>query len=387
MDMKNPYRFTFRKDKGVYYVTFRHIPGRWFTTKSPDMTGAVKFAEDEMRRGGLLKNTRIPTLREFTQEIFTEKDPYGIRKRAALRNHKYSAAYWEQNQGRVKNHIEPAFGSHLIDAITDIAIEDWFLSLQSTKGKKYQQLSDDSKNKVLLCFRMIMHEAKRQGFIDSNPAEKVRMITARHKARKEITKGELALLFPANSEDLLKIWLSDVWAGYFLVLRDTGFRPGEVAALQKKNYFPQLSGVYTEQSVNFRTREVQQSIKTTESGQKYKAGILTAQTCKVLDELAEIMRDDDYFFKVNGKLLRPEVSNKHLKGAAKRAKISLAGRTQYSFRHAFETTLAGRVENKVLLELMAHTAFHPEYDHRDPEHVLTQLQPVREILENADSPT
>lgn len=381
MSMKNPYRFNFRKDKGVFYVTFRHIPGRWFSTKSQDMTGAVKFAEDEMRKGGLLKDTRVPTLKDFTCEIFTEKDPYGIRRRADLRNHKYSSSYWEQHQGRVKNHINPEFGNYLLDAITDIAIEDWFLSLQSTKGK--QQLSDDSKNKVLICFRMIMHEAKRQGFIETNPADQVRMITARHKSRHVITKGELALLFPVDRFDLMRIWLSEVWAGYFLILRDTGFRPGEVAALQKKNYFPKLSGVYTEHSVNFRTREVQQSIKTTDSGQKYKAGILTAQSCEVMDELASVMDHEDYFFHVNGRLLCPDVSNKHLRGAAKRAGVNLAGRTQYSFRHAFETSLAGKVEDKILLELMGHTTFHKEYDHREPGHILKQLQPVRELLENS----
>jgi len=118
------------------------------------------------------------------------------------------------------------------------------------------------------------------------------------------------------------------------------------------------------------------------AGQKYKAGILTTITCEYLDELADTMADDDFFFLVNGRLLRPEVSNKHLRGACKRAGVALEGRTQYSLRHSFETGLAGLVENKVLLELMAHTAFHPEYDHRGPEHVLEQLQPVRAILED-----
>jgi len=87
-------------------------------------------------------------------------------------------------------------------------------------------------------------------------------------------------------------------------------------------------------------------------------------------------------FRVYKGLIIPDVANKHLKGVYKRAGVPSLGRTQYSFRHTFETTLAGKVENKVLLELMAHTAFHPEYDHRKPEHVLAQLQPVRAILED-----
>jgi hypothetical protein len=39
------------------------------------------------------------------------------------------------------------------------------------------------------------------------------------------------------------------------------------------------------------------------------------------------------------------------------------------------------VENKVLIELMGHTSFRKEYDHRKPKNILTRLQPVREILE------
>lgn len=379
--MKNPYRFTYKKDKGVYYVTFRHIPGRWFSTRSADMPGAVRFAEDELRRGGLLNDTRIPTMSAFAKEIFTEKDPYGVRRRSEARNQGYSEAYWDQHQGRVENHIIPQFGSHLIDSITDVAIEDWILSLRSTKGKR-PPLSDDSKNKVLICFRMIMHEAKRQGHIEINPADNVRMINARNKPRREITKGELALLFPPDSDELMRIWLSKMWAGYFLILRDTGFRPGEVAGIQKRNYFPDLHGIYTEQSVSFRTRQIKDSIKTSKSGQKYKTGILTDQTCSILNDLSADMSDNQFLFMVGSRLISPDIANKHLKGAAKRAHVDLDGRTQYSFRHAFETTLAGRVENKVLLELMAHTTFHPEYDHRTPEHVLKQLQPVREILED-----
>lgn len=93
------------------------------------------------------------------------------------------------------------------------------------------------------------------------------------------------------------------------------------------------------------------------------------------------MDDDDFFFLIDGRLLCPEVSNKHLRGACKRAGVDLAGRTQYSLRHSFETGIAGLVENKVLIELMGHTSFRKEYDHRKPKKILTRLQPVREILE------
>lgn len=378
--MKTPYRFTYRKDKKCFYVTYRHIPGRWFSTGMATIEQAVLYAEDELRRGGVGKISTMPMLEVFTKGIFSTDDPYGIRRRNQGRNLVYSDSYYRDHQSRLEHYILPTFGKHLLDSITDVAIEDWLLSLFKYDDTK-TPLSDDSRNKVLMCFRLVMQEAKRQGYVDRNPAAEVRMINARNKRRRDIEDHELVRLFPSDRENLMRIWLNPMWAAYFLVFRDTGFRPGEVAGLQKRNYYPELHGIFTDQSVDYQTRKLKQSIKTTNEGQKYKAGILTSLTCEYLDELSIDMDDDDFFFLIDGRLLCPEVSNKHLKGACKRAGVDLAGRTQYSLRHSFETGIAGLVENKVLIELMGHTSFRKEYDHRKPKKILTRLQPVREILE------
>lgn len=42
--------------------------------------------------------------------------------------------------------------------------------------------------------------------------------------------------------------------------------------------------------------------------------------------------------------------------------------------------LAGRVEDKVLLDLMAHTHFRMVYDHRTPDDMIIQLQPLRQLI-------
>ena len=42
--------------------------------------------------------------------------------------------------------------------------------------------------------------------------------------------------------------------------------------------------------------------------------------------------------------------------------------------------MVGNVQTRNLLELMAHTRFRPEYDHRTPEMVLKQLEPIKETL-------
>lgn len=130
------------------------------------------------------------------------------------------------------------------------------------------------------------------------------------------------------------------------------------------------------------TRQLQHSIKTTAKGQPFKIGILTDQTERILKLRIEEIKGDSFLFKINGRFLRPEVSNKHFKSVMAKMQLDLNGRSQYSLRHSFETDIAGNVENKMLMELMAHTSYRAEYDHRTPEDLLKQLQPVKAILEN-----
>ena len=378
--MKVPYKFKWRGDRGAYYVSYKHIPGKWFSTGCATKEAAVLYADEQMRSTGVSKGKRMPTLGEFASGFFWPGDPHGHKMRNIARKLYYEDTYYMTHQARLDNYILPMFGKHLLDSITDVAIEDWILSLKSMRDKR-KDLTDDSRNKVLMCFRIVLQEAKREGYIDHNAAEDVRMINAEYKERIPYTADELSKLFPPDKERLLKIWGGMMWTTYFLVMRDTGFRPGEVAGLQKRNYFAEFHGLFTEQSVSFRTRQLKKSIKTTKKGKKYKTGILSNMTCAFLDELSADMLDTDFYFVIDGQLLCPEVSNKHLKGVYKRACVPSLGRTQYSFRHTFETELAGRVENKVLLELMGHTSFRDEYDHRKPHKILAQLQPVRALLE------
>lgn len=256
-------------------------------------------------------------------------------------------------------------------------IEDWLLELKSKASGK--ELSDDSKNKILMAMREIMGTAKRSGIIPNNPAKEVKLINAINKKRLPFTLEELVQMFPRDEKELLHIWGTRSWAVYFLVMRDTGFRPGEVAALTRNSYMPEHRGIYSTQSVSTPNKKVKNSIKTTSKGQPYKVGILTTQTIEQLEKLLPTV--DDMLFTVNGGPVYLDTANKHLRLSLARTKVPLLGRSQYGFRHAFETNLSGRIENKLLLELMGHTSYRPEYDHRTPGRILEQLQPMVELID------
>ncbi|MCF7940077.1 MAG: site-specific integrase [Spirochaetia bacterium] len=379
--MKSKYKFISRKGRAIQ-VSFAHIPGRWFSTQTHNHTEAVLWAERKLKEDlGSTVTKKDVTLKEFATGFFSE-DSQGYRKRNEKRKKFYSDHYYKAHQGRLDNYIIPRFGMFLLSAISDVMIEDWFVELVShTNGT---ELSDDSKNKVLFCFRMVLQEAKRQRYIKDNPALNVKEITAEHVRRDPFTDIELFKMFPRNEQDLLRIWGSRMWAAYFLVMRDTGFRPGEVAALSPSNISEKYQGVYTERSIDYRTAAVKDRIKTSDKGFKYKVGLLSDQAMKQIHKLlddAPIAGNDLLFQVKQGRPIIPDTANKHLRLSMSRAGILLNGRTQYSLRHSFETHLAGNVDQKILLELMAHTSFRKEYDHRTPEDILNQLQPAREVIE------
>lgn len=348
------------------------------------MKEAILWSEqklgEELKEGSPKKNL---TLKEFAEGFFSPADPHGWKKRQELRNHYYEDSFYEQHASRLSNYILPAFGHYLISAINDVMIDDWFLSLKR-KHKSNKPLADSTRNKILKCFRIILEEAKRQHIINRNPAKEIAMITERNAKRDHFNEIELFKMFPKSETELLYIWGDRCWASYFLVMRDTGFRPGEVAALTPENISFSYHGVYTERAIDYRTRKIKQRIKTSDKGYSYKVGLLTQQTIMHLRKLMEEqnIKKTDLLFRVDGiNAIIPDCANKHLKLSMRRAEISLNGRTQYSLRHSFETDLAGNVDEKIILELMAHTNYRTEYDHRTPEDILKQLQPALEVIE------
>jgi integrase len=141
--------------------------------------------------------------------------------------------------------------------------------------------------------------------------------------------------------------------------------------------------VYTSSSVDSIEKKLQDTIKTSKRGKKYKVGLLDGQTNRLLARYIETLPpDQELLFLVNGGLVTLATSNKHFKLSLSRAGVPLKGRSQYSLRHTFQTTIAGRIEREKILDLMGHTGYREEYDHRDGKRKLEQLQSIRPIIDS-----
>jgi integrase len=377
--MKREYRFRHRKNRKIE-VLFSGSE-KWVSSGADDEEVAMVWAESN-KYLYMSGRRRDPYLKDFAKDFWTRRDRGSIWHTNQLRKKFIKEDHYRISQGRVDNYIIPALGTYRLSQITPYMVDQWFLNLTKKDGSG--DLSDNSKNKILLCLSQIFDEAIRTEICFSNPCEKVRPITEEQTERLPMDDLEMRKLFPKEDKQVLWIWGGLMWACYFSIMKCTGWRPGEIAGLRIDGYYKNLSGIYTASSVDTQEKKLQDSIKTSKSGKKFKVGLLDAQTIRLLDEYIETIKDEDreLLFLVNGNLMTTFTSNKHFKGSLKRAEIPLKGRTQYSLRHTFQTKIAGEVEREKLQDLMGHTGYRQEYDHRAGIRKLEQLQSIRDVIEN-----
>ncbi len=369
--MKKPYRFWNRR--GKFYVQFAHTPGKWISTGCDDRDDAIRWAEAN-RRDEIKVNRKITTLNEFAKGFFVPGNELWF-KRLKRKKKTYASDYFRAHQGRLDNYILPEFGSRLITSINTMEIDNWFLDLRSVRTD--QELSDNAKNKVLHAFRIVMEEAKYQKVIEENVAASVEEISEENRERQHFDELEMQKLFPDDKDELLRIWQGLKWTVFFMIMRDTGFRPGEVAGLTRRAYYSSVGGIYTTGSIDTVTGKYKDSIKTTKKGKAYKLGLLEDITVSLLNQYLEETDpgiDELIFPAANTEGIKVETSLKHFKLSARRAKVKLDGRTQYCLRHSFETRKLMDLDLETVKELMGHTRYRREYDHRSGEERLMKLK-------------
>ena len=69
--MKNKYRFRHQPGRAIQ-VMFAHIPGKWISTGTEDMTKAVLWAENRLNEDMGIAVDKTMTLERFAKDFFTE---------------------------------------------------------------------------------------------------------------------------------------------------------------------------------------------------------------------------------------------------------------------------------------------------------------------------
>ena len=386
------FRLRERKGRNVE-VQFTARPGKWESTGSRDLYEATEYAENRLLNRGATTGTAkaVLTFGAFARDFFLRGDKDSHRARLESFGKNFGESYYLSNQSRLDNYLMPSLKDCPMSMITARDIENVYLNCKSIQdGRK---LSDNTRNKIRQTASYIFDDAAKKGVIPKNIVEDTGHIVEKPNRRDVFTVHEMRTLFPEDRKELRRIWGNStsryedsylLWATYFSIMYDTGFRPGEVSALSKDCF--KGNGVYTRKSVDGVTRELKNSIKTSTKGQPFKVGILSDYTLELLHDLC-METEGEYLFKINGDWMLCNTANKHLKEALIRAGIEPAGRTQYSFRHSFDTNMLNSINDDMQARdvqlLMGHTSYRREYDHRTAENLIDRLDgKVKGIVDN-----
>ena len=382
MHVSNSYRIRKRSEQRSWEVEFTDAKGIW------QSTGTKNIEEVESAVSRMLCNIGKPTVTrmkfsDFANHFFERDDEKSIRKRYEKMGKKKNEEWYYVNSGLLKNYLIPFFGEMQMANITDVMIEEWYMDLMSVRDDK--PLSSGSKLRILDCLSIIMKEAKRRRVIDTNPCDTVERIAGSSQEKHPFKLEEIRKLFPDDRMRLLSIWEDFMWALYYSIMVDTGFRASEIAGL-KVSDIRSDGGLYTECSVYRRT--LRDRIKTSEKGKNYKVGMLSDYTMALLNDYKAMygLKDSDFLFKArdNG-FIYSGISNAKLDKACINAGVERNNRTQHCFRHTFDTYMLRNCDGDMLnqddvRELMAHTGYRPEYDHRTSDDIIDRIMKVKPII-------
>lgn len=371
-----PYFLKLRKDRLVdgkpqYECRFADEPKKRIATGETTEKGAIAWAEARLR-GGVERTTKPKiTLLSFGVGFFLD-DTQGWVKRREARGHALTHKYLVCNEGYLVNHIYPYFGGRTLDSLTVREIDDCLIANPKSAA---------TKNKVINALRIVLGEAKDRGLVKENVAASLKPFPEISQKKAIFSSEELHRLFPNDAEGLVAVWGKLSWGLFFRVLAITGMRPGEVAALQWQDYFPELGGLVVTKAIESGTGRLK-GLKTEHSGKKAKAAMLDSETISLFREYKEglgAIEPMELIFTVpaTGNIIQNGITEKIFRGAMARAGLELAGRTPYSLRHTFQTRNVKRLKKEVVADMMGHTKFNPAYDQRTGTDLLEQYQWVR----------
>lgn len=320
-------------------------------------TGCRTIAEAEEK---ILKGNK-PYLKEYAKDFFQRKDNKSYRRYRQARNMDATENVYRAKQTYLDKYILKRFGNYRLDEIKARDIEDWFLTVKAVRHDN--ELSPVAKNLLLVAFRQVLDRAVVEGHIDTNPARAVKPISYIQKKKKPISQKELMVIFPNDDEELKKIW-GIPFHIFFMIFRETGFRPGEILALRYSDIRHDGS-VYTTRSYDHIQNKFNDTIKTTNKGKEYKVGFLSKRTLNLIGEGSGQIFDVKKVNQKSTNLVFKAVVKEYLN----RTDIS-----QYILRHAFMTELIGKYQKETIMELMGHTTWEKCYDDRTPEMIIENLR-------------
>jgi integrase len=304
------------------------------------------------------------------------------RKKAEEHGFEYTDKSFETLSGIAVNYIIPLYGEYEPSLLTPRKIKDRLIGIMGIKTRK--PLCGCVKNRILLCLSNIYSYLIEEDIVDKNPVKLSMPFSRKQKMyRGAITNAEMDLLFPKSHEDLLKLWRTQKYICAFLVLRDTGLRPGELVALKWKDWYAEKRFFPIVKAIEAGTRA---RLKGTKTG-SVKPALVKEETARELEILKAKTKPnpDDFIFAGMNNI--PYDTHRlcwNFRAGLKRAGIDKPEYTPYWLRYTFNTRGLENLPDEIVRRLMGHKTVGMTLRYRDAdvESLMREADRIRWLLEN-----
>jgi integrase len=281
----------------------------------------------------------------------------------------------------MKNYILPLWGEinprKLTVRMIDTAMEG------ITSGLTNRPLAGATRNRILSVLSELYAHLIEEGKVKINPVLNV----TRCRSKPERPRGAVSIttmkqLFPPEHDGMRKLYISQKYICAFLILRDTGLRPGELIALRWRDWHPDLRFFPIMRAIESGTREHEKGTKTGVT----KPAMVTPQAAEEMERLRKKARPlPEHFIFANYKGIPfdPHRLNWAFRRAVRLADIGRDDLTPYWLRHTFNTRALETLPDDVVRRLMGHSteAMTRHYRDADVDSLIREAEKIRETVD------
>jgi integrase len=237
-----------------------------------------------------------------------------------------------------------------------------------------------------------------EGIVRANPVREVeRCSPFPEKPRSALPTVEMAVLFPGVTEEvrhnillpdthekLLKVWRTQKYVCAFLILKDTGLRPGELLALKWRDWDAETRFFPILRAIESGTRD---QVKGTKTGAT-KPAIITERTAEEIEALRRKVRPEpeDYLLcNCHGIPYDTHRLSWNFRESVRRSGLDRPELTPYWLRHTYNTRMLEVLDDKTVGHLMGHNteAMRRHYRHADEESLRREAALIKDAVNAA----
>jgi len=252
----------------------------------------------------------------------------------------------------MKNWIIPLWGNVNPKRLTVKMIDQAMMG--ATSGLTKRPLAGATRNRILSILSELYVHLIEEDHLRINPVRDViRCNSYPEQPRSALPLSDIKTLFPNDHAELKRIWLTQKYICAFMILRDTGLRPGELVALKWQDWNSEIKFFPILYALESGSRD---KIKGTKTGST-KPAIITDQTAAEIETLKKKVKpkQEDYIFaNKNGVPYGTHRLSWNFHKAVERAGLERPELTPYWLRHTFNSMMLETNTTKNVQLLMGH---------------------------------